>query len=276
MKNIIPVLLLLCMLQGCMNEKKDNNAHDKRISGVTNDELYARQVNRGLLSDTVKKSVKRFTTATFNGNEISIDYFSPGVKDRIIWGGLVPYGQVWVTGAHSATKISFTKDIWIHNTQLSSGSYALFTIPGQENWVVIFNKNYRQHLTDEYDQNEDVLRINIRPIQSSNNVKRLTYDLAATSEGTGNFIFSWEKIQLDIPFKTEQSAPASQHTDVPDKSMLKKISPELKVDPVCLMPVTAGIADTCLYRNKIYGFCSSGCKQQFYEHPDDYLKDQKK
>jgi YHS domain-containing protein len=275
MKNMIPVLLLL-LLQGCMNEKKDNNAGDTKRSGLTDDELYARQVNRGLLSDTVKKSVQRFTTAMFNGNEISIDYFSPGVKDRIIWGGLVPYGQVWVTGAHSATKISFTKDIRIHNTKLTSGSYAIFTIPGKENWVFILNKNFRQHLTDEYDQKQDVLRINLIPVQNNNDVKRLTYDITPTGEGSGHIIFSWEKIQLDLPFKTEEGATATQPTDVPDRSILKNISLALKTDPVCLMPVTAGLADTCLYRNKIYGFCSSGCKQQFRKDPASYLTDEKK
>jgi YHS domain-containing protein len=276
MKNIIPIILLLFILQGCNNEKKENNAGNTIKSVVDDDELYARNVNKGLLADTVKKSVKRFTTATVNGNEISIGYYSPGVKDRIIWGGIVPYGQIWVTGAHSATILSFTKDLWIGNMKLTAGSYAIFTVPGKESWVIILNKNFRQHLTDEYNQKEDVLRIDIKAIQNINTVRRLTYDIKPLAEGMGSIIFSWEKIRLDISFNVKQDATSSKQVALPDKSILKTIPLELKKDPVCLMPISAGITDTTLYRNKCYGFCSSECKRLFNEDPDKYLKAQQK
>ena len=71
--------------------------------------------------------------------EVEITYSRPGMKDRVIFGGLVPYNELWRTGANEATTISFSKDVVIEGEPLKAGTYGLFTVPGKEEWVVIFN-----------------------------------------------------------------------------------------------------------------------------------------
>src|SRR3954452_15629791 len=71
--------------------------------------------------------------------DITVDYSSPGVKGRKIWGGVVPFDQVWRTGANSATRITFSKDVTVGTTKVPAGSYSIFTIPGADAWTVIIN-----------------------------------------------------------------------------------------------------------------------------------------
>jgi hypothetical protein len=72
--------------------------------------------------------------------DIEVDYSRPGVKNREIFGGLIPYGQVWRTGANAATKIIFSTDVKLNGTEIPAGTYALFTIPGEDEWTIIINK----------------------------------------------------------------------------------------------------------------------------------------
>ena len=87
-------------------------------------------------------------TATFTQKvgltEVSINYSRPSMKGRKIYGDLVPFGKLWRTGANMATKITFADDVKIGGNDLKAGTYALFTIPGENEWTVIFNKNYNQ------------------------------------------------------------------------------------------------------------------------------------
>ncbi|MBC8923868.1 DUF2911 domain-containing protein, partial [Escherichia coli] len=77
-------------------------------------------------------------------------YHSPGVRKRIIWGGLVPYDEVWVTGAHDATTVEMPKAFVVNGKTIPAGKYAIFTIPGKNAWTVIINKQWQQHLATEY------------------------------------------------------------------------------------------------------------------------------
>jgi hypothetical protein len=115
--------------------------------------------------DTVKKSTKAYIQNKIGAAHFTIQYHSPAVRDRIIWGGLVPYDKVWVTGAHDATSIESDKDFIIDGKKIPAGKYAFFTIPGREEWTIIFNKNWEQHLADEYKQEDDVFRMKIKPIR---------------------------------------------------------------------------------------------------------------
>ncbi|MHC2991549.1 hypothetical protein OB13_08120, partial [Pontibacter sp. HJ8] len=108
--------------------------------------------------DTMKGSLKAEAHGQVGNAHILINYHSPAVRGRVIWGGLVAYNQVWVTGAHSATTLSTDTDITLGGKQLPAGKYALFTIPGQDEWTIIINRNWEQHLADDYSEDEDVLR----------------------------------------------------------------------------------------------------------------------
>lgn len=162
---------------------------------------YVEALNSGKIQiDTMKSSPLRMVKKTIGKTTITISYSSPGVKGRVIWGGLVPYGNVWVSGAHEATKVRLSNDIKIEGLILPAGKYAIFTIPGEKKWTVILNKNYRQHLTDEYDPKDDVARFDVVPVKIERDMPRLTYQITQTSSKGGTISLKWEKIQITLPF----------------------------------------------------------------------------
>lgn len=205
-------LQILCVLivglVGCNQpaEKKDasdhsmHDMHDNK-GAVSN---YADSVNMGLITkDTMKRSLPRTAMNTIGGAHVHIAYHSPGVKDRIVWGGLVPYNQVWVTGAHKATSIQISKPIQIGEVKVEKGTYAIFTIPGEKEWVFILNKNYEQHLTDDYKDSLDVVRLTVKSV-STDLTQRLTYEVNKVNDTNGVIVMRWEKIKVEVPFKAVQ------------------------------------------------------------------------
>lgn len=154
--------------------------------------------NPNLVKDTTKKSIKSVAEGKIGEASIMINYYSPGVRKRIIWGGLVPFDEVWVTGAHDATTITFDKDILINNVKVPAGKYALFTIPGKEEWTVIINRHWKQHLASEYDEKDDIVRIRVKP-QSVNQLERLQYFIEPGSNNKGEIAIAWEKIKISFP-----------------------------------------------------------------------------
>tara|TARA_R110000868_G_scaffold220554_1_gene471850 strand:- start:982 stop:1566 length:585 start_codon:yes stop_codon:yes gene_type:complete len=129
---------------------------------------------------------------------IHIDYSSPSVRGRVIWGGLVAYDQVWVTGAHRATSINFPLNVKIENRVIPAGKYALFTIPNKDEWTVIINKNWEQHLADNYSEEEDILRFNIVPEQLNEMIESLDYQIESSQRKFGIISISWEKIKVSF------------------------------------------------------------------------------
>ena len=130
--------------------------------------------------------------------DITVTYHTPGVKGREVWGKLVPYGQVWRSGANEATIISFSDDVKINGQGLPAGTYSFFTLPQSENnWFVIFNRNTELWGSEGYKPSEDVLRVPVKPEAAPFHESLVYYfsDMKAT-EGQLNLI--WEK--LKIPF----------------------------------------------------------------------------
>ena len=155
--------------------------------------------NPNLVADTTKKSIKSIAVGTVNGDSIIIRYHSPGVRKRIIWGGLVPYDEVWVTGAHDATTIEFRKPLLIDGKEIPAGKYAIFTIPGRKEWTLIINKHWQQHLASEYDSKDDVLRLKVKPIKN-NLTERLQYFIEDNGSGKGTISVAWEKLKVSFDF----------------------------------------------------------------------------
>lgn len=151
-------------------------------------------------ADTLKKSIPKEVHAQIGEAHMMIHYHAPAVRGRVIWGGLIPYDEVWVTGAHSATNWEFNKDIIINGKTITAGKYAVFTIPGKDNWTVIINKNWDQHLADEYDAKDDVIRVTVRP-EFRNHQERLSYSLSADGNTKGQLIIGWEKVRITLPFQ---------------------------------------------------------------------------
>lgn len=152
-------------------------------------------------SETVaSKSPRTAAMANVGSNHVHIDYSAPSVRGRQVFGGLVAFDEVWVTGAHSATNISFSEDILLDGKTITKGKYALFTIPGENEWVVIINKNWEQHLADDYDESEDVLRTKVIPIKLENSVEQLNFKVADLGGKKGQIVFQWSSTEIKIPF----------------------------------------------------------------------------
>jgi hypothetical protein len=193
MNKLIYTLALGLLIVSCQNKKGGNGGHEHHQPEKASTEQ----------SDNSKKSIPQEAHGNVGDTHITIKYHSPAVRERVIWGGLVPYGEVWVTGAHSATNIEFSKAIQVEETTIPKGKYAFFTIPGQERWTLILNKNWEQHLADNYDQAEDVIRIEVTPETEMPLTERLTYTIEDKGEGSGAIRMSWEKLSISLPFKTD-------------------------------------------------------------------------
>lgn len=159
---------------------------------------YADSVNQGLIpKDTMKSSPKRVAMATIGNTHIHIEYGSPGVKGRMIWGGLVAYNEVWATGAHNATTIEFSTDVTIAGKKVRKGKYAFFTIPGKTEWTILLNTRHQQHLADEYNSAEDVIRLKVKPTRNSKMVQRLTFTIK-TKGNNASINMEWEHIGIAL------------------------------------------------------------------------------
>lgn len=142
--------------------------------------------------------------------EIALEYSSPAVKGRKVFGGIVPLGELWRTGANGATKITFSKDVVIADKPVPAGTYALFTIPAKDSWTVIFNKNPNQGGTGQYKQELDQVRLTVRPLPSPHR-ERLTFVFTDTSEAGTTLDLEWEKLRVPIAIKasTESQVAAN-------------------------------------------------------------------
>jgi hypothetical protein len=119
-------------------------------------------------------SPKAEATATVSGAKVTIVYHQPSARGRKIMGGLVPYGQVWRTGANDATTIEFDKDVKIEGKDLKAGKYSLFTLPGENEWTIIFNKDTKQWGHYNYKESDDVLRVKVKPTKTDSFVETFT------------------------------------------------------------------------------------------------------
>ena len=156
--------------------------------------------NPNLVKDTAKKSIKSMAFAIVKGDSIKINYHSPGVRKRIIWGGLVPYDEVWVTGAHDATTLEMPKAFVVNGKEIPPGKYAFFTIPGKKEWTLIINKTWKQHLATKYDEKDDIIRIKVKP-KKVNHTERLQYFIETVNNKRGKIAVAWAKIKVEFDFK---------------------------------------------------------------------------
>ncbi|MFT3844615.1 MAG: DUF2911 domain-containing protein [Lacibacter sp.] len=143
--------------------------------------------------DKSKRPSPPATTQFKAGNaSVKISYSSPSVKGREIWGKLVPYGEVWRTGANEATIFETDQDVKVEGQPLPKGKYALFTIPGKDEWVIIFSKNPVQWGAYKYNQADDVLRVKVRPGFAPAFAEQLKIE----GRVDGSVSIIWEKIEV--------------------------------------------------------------------------------
>lgn len=176
---------------------------------------------------TPRPSQKASVMQTIGVTDVTITYSRPGVKGRPIWGDppagmaarakgestldnqnerqkgepIVPYGHVWRAGANEATQFVITDDVWINGQKLAAGSYSLHTIPGKEEWTIVFNGNANQWGSFGYDEKKDTLRVKAKPEWVAENQEWLQYSFDPVTENSAQVNIRWEKIR--VPFTVE-------------------------------------------------------------------------
>ena len=137
--------------------------------------------------------------------EIEIVYSRPGVKGRVIFGGLEPWGETWRAGANSATKITFSTPVKVGGTELPAGSYGLFALLGQGEWTVILNKISDQWGAYKYDPKDDVVRVKVAPVALAEPVETFTIDINDIRDESATLNLIWEKTRVSVPLAVDVS-----------------------------------------------------------------------
>lgn len=131
---------------------------------------------------------------------IRILYNRPSKKDRVIFGELVPFDEVWRTGANEATEIKLYQDVMFNGKKLQAGTYSLFTVPDEDKWMVIFNKDLDYWGAYQYKEQNDVLRIPATTHKSPEVIEAFSIILMETGSNSGTLRMGWDTTIVDLPF----------------------------------------------------------------------------
>jgi Protein of unknown function (DUF2911) len=138
------------------------------------------------------------SAVTIAGKKISVEYYAPSAHGRKVMGGLVPYGQVWCTGANWATKITTEADLEIAGLKLPKGSYSIWTVPNEKEWTLIVNSETGQfHLN--YDQSRDFGRTKMAVKTLPSPVETFKVQLTSTGDNKGTLALIWENTEASVP-----------------------------------------------------------------------------
>lgn len=200
---IATFILSACTNQSSKSHEEGHSDDHEHATAEAKDEheehdMHGEEAKEGSASNV--KSPHTSAMDMVEGAHVHIDYSSPRVRGRVIFGGLVAYDEVWVSGAHKATWLDTNKELLIDGKVLPVGKYALFTIPGKEKWTVILNKNWDQHGADEYSKADDVMRFNVTPENLPEVKEELTYTVTEKEDG-GSISLEWEKVRISFDFK---------------------------------------------------------------------------
>ena len=143
------------------------------------------------------------TSQTIGVAHLVVDYGRPSKRRREIFGGLVPYGAVWRTGANQATHLRTDRDLTIGTIRVPRGTYTLWTIPDREGWTLIVNRQTGQWGTD-YDKSQDVGRTALKVTSLGAPVEQFTIAIEATRNGSGMLTFTWDTTQASVPIQVDK------------------------------------------------------------------------
>lgn len=147
-------------------------------------------------NEEARVSPNAAVSQTIGTTEVTITYGRPSVRDRVIFGERVPYDEVWRTGANEATTITFSKDVTVEGQPLEAGTYGLFTIPRQKgNWTIIFNSVSTQWGAFKYNQDDDVLRLDVTSEKAPSEEQMLIY-FSEVNDSSGKAVIHWDEARV--------------------------------------------------------------------------------
>ncbi len=140
--------------------------------------------------------------------EVKLSYSRPSAKGRKIFGDLVPFGEIWRTGANASTKLTFSEDVKIAGNDLKAGTYALYTIPGEKEWTIIIHGNtrHRSIAGDVYKPEEDVFRFKVKPTRTSGSVETFTIGFTDITSKSAKLMIAWENTEIKFPLEFDVDA----------------------------------------------------------------------
>lgn len=160
-------------------------------------EISAQQIQMPQASPAAQISQKVGLT------DVSVEYSRPSMRGRKIFGELVPYGQVWRTGANAATVLTFSTEVKIEGKSLPAGSYALYSIPGKSTWTMILSRNTKLWGAVGYDASDDVIRFAVKPGKTGQKYETMEVNFVDISDTGASIALKWENTRVKFRIETE-------------------------------------------------------------------------
>jgi hypothetical protein len=162
----------------------------------------------------------------FSITKISIDYGRPAVKGRPIFGGLVPFSQVWRAGANEVTKITFGQEVLFGGQKVKKGTYALYIVPQEKVWKIILNKGVNNWGAFDYDAKDDVVSTTVPVKMMDIKMERFTINFEDITDEKLNLVFEWDKTRADVPIEILNVEESLQIIE--NLKAIKKIESDIK------------------------------------------------
>jgi len=131
--------------------------------------------------------------------DFTLEYSRPGVKERQIFGGLVPYDKVWRTGANASTKLTISEDIVFGGQDVAAGEYGLYTIPGQDMWTVILSTNTDLWGAGGYTEEEDAVRVKVKPEMTNHKLESMLITFDHLRNDSAELVLHWDNVHVAVP-----------------------------------------------------------------------------
>ena len=171
-------------------------------------------------------SPRQVVEQQFSITKISIDYGRPAVKGRVIFGDLVPFGEVWRAGANEATKITFGQEVLFGGQKVKKGTYALYIVPQEKEWKIILNKGVNNWGAFNYDAKDDVVSTTVPVKKMNEKMERFTINFEDITDEKLNLVFEWDKTRAEVPIEILNVEETLQIID--NLKAIKKIESDVK------------------------------------------------
>lgn len=165
--------------------------------------LLMMQLSQAQSLTTPQPSPTQTIKQNFALSSIEINYSRPGIKGRKVFGDLVPYGKVWRTGANSATTLTFGDTVTIGGTKIKPGKYGLLSIPDKNSWTMIITKQLDVTSPAAYKADQDVVRVEVKPMKMSDAVETFTMQIANIKPNSCELHLMWENTAVALPISTD-------------------------------------------------------------------------
>ena len=160
--------------------------------------------------ETPRPSPNATVSQTVGITHVTIDYSRPGVKGRTIWGELVPYNEIWRTGANEVTSITFDDPLRINGNELPAGTYGIHTIPGETEWEIIFSKDTEVDAGSQFDEKKETLRIKVTPMEAPF-TERMSFTFTNTTDTYSEVNLTWDKLRVSFELEVSPAALPLAH-----------------------------------------------------------------